>query len=101
VSGNREFGYYLNTSGNYVFYVRGVDRIQRQSVSTIASLMNPENPFEGADELWNEMKQNIVNFVTNNGGTAINNVNEIYRPDWNKVKEVLQGTRPKSDLGCD
>ena len=42
----------------------------------------------------------VFNFVHNNVGGTINNVNEIYRPDWNKVKEVLRGNRPISDLGC-
>lgn len=100
VSGNREFGYYQDNSGNYVFYVRGVDRIQRQSAATIASALFPSNPFQKADDLWNNFKQNLAGFVNSNGGSAIINSNEIYRPDWNKVKQVLRGERPISDLGC-
>ena len=100
VSGNREFGYYLDNNGNYVFYVRGVDRIQRSSAAAVASIVYSESPFQGADEVWNKMKQNMVNFVNNGGGTAVGNINEIFRPDWNKVKEVLRGNRPISDLGC-
>jgi hypothetical protein len=100
VSGNREFGYYLDTYGNYVFYVRGVDRIERGAAASIASIIYQGQPFQGADSLWNKMKENLVTFVNNNGGTANSNSNEIYRPDWNKVKEVLRGNRPKTDLGC-
>jgi len=31
---------------------------------------------------------------------SIGNGNSINRPDWQKVKEVLEGTRPIGDLGC-
>ena len=100
VSGNREFGYYNDLNGNYVFYVRGVDRIQRSSISAIADILNPENPFEDADQLWNKMQQNLKNFVNNNGGSATVNADQIYRPNWNDVKDVLRGVKPISDLGC-
>lgn len=102
VSGNREFGYYPDVNGNYVFYVRGVDRIHRKNVQRIArNLPGANSEFDDADALWNTMKQNLKNFVNNNGGTAIGNQNIIYRPNWSTVKDVLTGTRPLSDLGCD
>lgn len=102
VSGNREFGYYQDTNGNYVFYVRGVDRIQRSSVSAILSMVPGSNSdFDAADDLWNKMKQNLKNYVNTNGGSATTNSNIIYRPNWNDVKDVLNGIKPISDLGCD
>ena len=101
VSGNREFGYYPDVNGNYVFYVRGVDRVHRKNVERIARQINANGEFADSDILWNTMKQNLKNYVNNNGGTAVLNVNQIYRPNWNDVKDVLNGIKPLSDLGCD
>lgn len=101
VSGNREFGYYP-ANGSYVFYVRGVDRVHRKNVQRIArNLPGANSEFDGSDNLWNTMKQNLKNFVNNNGGIAVVNTNQIYRPNWNDVKDVLNGIKPLSDLGCD
>lgn len=79
-----------------------MDRLQRSTVSTIAS-NHPawESPFQPADVLWNKMKQNLKNYVNANGGSAIVNTNKLYRPDWNKVKDVLMGVKPISVLGCE
>ena len=102
VSGNRQFGYYQDLNGNFVYYVRGVDRVQRSAVSNIAS-NHPmwETPFQPADALWNKMKQNLKNYVNANGGSATLNANKLYRPDWSKVKDVLMGFKPISVLGCE
>lgn len=102
VSGNREFGYYQNVNGNYVFYVRGVDRIHRKNVQRIArNLPGANSEFDGSDNLWNNMKESIKLFVNSNGGTAVSNQNIIYRPNWTDIKDVLSGAKPLSDLGCD
>ena len=101
VSGNREFGYYQSTTGNYVFFVRGVDRINRAAVFTIAN-NTPwwDSPFSGADEKWNAMQENLKNYIETNGGAAVINTDNIYRPNWNDIKDVLNGIKPLSDLGC-
>lgn len=101
VSGHREFGYYQTVNGNYVFFVRGVDRIQRAAVFTIAQ-MNPnwDSPFTPADQKWNAMQENLKNYVEAHGGVATINMDNIYRPNWNDIKDVLNGIKPLSDLGC-
>lgn len=102
VSGNREFGYYNDINGNSVFYVRGVDRIERGAVFTIAD-NTPwwDSPFSAADEKWNAMQENLKNYIETNGGVAVINTDNIYRPNWNDIKDVLSGVKPLSDLGCD
>lgn len=102
VSGNREFGYYNDINGNSVFYVRGVDRIERGAVFTIAD-NTPwwDSPFSAADEKWNAMQENLKNYIETNGGVAVINSDNIYRPNWNDIKDVLSGVKPLSDLGCD
>lgn len=102
VSGNRQFGYELNSDGSYNFYVRGVDRVTEQFDLEAAEMFGTNTPFEGADALWKSWQKNFQNFVNDpkNGGTAQKVAPVIYRPDWEKVKDVLKGNRPLSDLGC-
>jgi hypothetical protein len=56
--------------------------------------------FEGADELWNAFQDNLENFIFTNDGQAQKLPSQIDRPDWDKVRDVLEGNRPISDLGC-
>ncbi len=60
------------------------------------------NPFFGADSLWESFQEKLNDFVNSpaNGGssTIIPPVKE--RPDWEEIKDVLKGRKPKSFLGC-
>jgi len=104
VSGNREFGLIQNPNGTYTFYTRGVDRITDGLESLFvenASIFI--DPFENPDLLWNSLKTKVANFVQNNSGSAVTptpSQNVIWRPDWYKVRQVLRGQIPISDLGC-
>lgn len=67
-----------------------------------------KNPYQwgcfgvsSGEVLWNKMKQNLKNYLNAHGGCAIVNTNNLYRPDWNKVKDVLMGVKPISVLGCE
>jgi hypothetical protein len=101
VSGTRQFGFEPNGAGGYNFFVRGVDRFDSNIVenSLYAGTLG-ENPFFGADALWTSVQNKLKEFVTSKGGNAIINTPVKYRPDWEKVKDVLEGKRPLSDLGC-
>ena len=99
VTGTRQFGIEQNSNGSYNIYVRGVDRITSRIQEIVANAFL-DNQFEKADELWESFQQKTKEFVNANGGVS-NIVPVIHnRPDWNKVKEVLQGTKPISELGC-
>ncbi|SFR32900.1 hypothetical protein SAMN04490243_0574 [Robiginitalea myxolifaciens] len=104
VSGNREFGYYydsnLGLGGSYVYYVRGVDRITEEIDDIIANAFRMDHPFAGADDLWNSFMQGIESYVNSNGGTGSIGTNEIYRPYWDDVKDVLQGNKSIEELDC-
>jgi hypothetical protein len=103
VSGNREFGYNQNLDGSYTFFTRGVDRFTSGVLEEVANSLSSENQFEGADNLWETIQQNLVNHVNNpdNGGVAsvINPVT--WRPDWEDVKDVLNGVKPITELDCE
>jgi|GEM_PF-6782558 len=103
VSGHRQFGIIQNSNGSYTVYTRGADRMTDGIESFFA-----ENfiayPFEAPDNLWNSFREGVYNFVNNNGGNA-SSLNltppEIWRPNWDKVKDILQGIKPISDLETD
>jgi hypothetical protein len=102
VSGNRQFGFIQNSNGSFTFYTRGVDRITDALDAYVANKILSD-PFQNPDALWNSFKQGIYTFTQNNSGSALPpsvNDNSIYRPDWDKVNQVLHGQRPISDLGC-
>lgn len=96
VSGNRDFGYFLNSDGSYTFYTRGVDRL---TTGVDASMQNIA--FFAADELWKSFQQKVKSFVESKQGSAVIGVPEIQRPDWVKVKEVIDGKKPLSTLSTD
>jgi hypothetical protein len=102
VSGNRQFGFTQNTDGSYTFYTRGVDRITDAVDAYVANNILAD-PFQNPDALWDSFKNGIYSFTQAHSGIAkapSSVDNSIYRPDWNKVNQVLQGQRPISDLGC-
>jgi hypothetical protein len=96
VSGTREFGYESHADGSFTFYTRGVDRITQG----INELLAESKSFSEADNLWESFQDKIKEFVTLNGGSAVKNSPIKGRPDWAKLAEVINGTKPPSSLGC-
>jgi hypothetical protein len=102
VSGNRQFGYNINSDGSYTFFTRGVDRFTDVVDMEMAYYMGGGNPFFGADNLWESFQEKLNEFVNNVTNSGVSSIvpPSISRPQWNDVKEVLEGTKTKSDLGC-
>ncbi|MCT3728151.1 hypothetical protein HZP71_11690 [Elizabethkingia anophelis] len=106
VSGNRDFGFTQNTDGSYTFYTRGVDRLTTIDATTVQnseflSYMMGGSPFSQADKLWTSFQEKINKYVTDNEGRSSIEKQEIYRPDWAKVKAVIEGKAPLSSLSKD
>ncbi|WP_447641691.1 MULTISPECIES: hypothetical protein [Chitinophagaceae] len=113
VSGNREFGFTANANGSYTFYTRGVDRLTSIDGGLLQNFTN--FPFNSADGLWGSFQNKIKDFVNSHGGSAslsnflnvdnkgkqVANSYQYYRPDWQKVKDVLDGKLPLSTLSKD
>lgn len=102
VSGTRQFGYELNTDGSYNFFVRGVDRFDSFFIGSITTILTQHNAFQGADELWIAFQNNINAFVNNplNGGESTIIPPVTNRVNWYIIKDILEGKKPISDLGC-
>lgn len=100
VSGTREFGIEQMPNGSYNIYVRGVDRFTSAIQEVAVYIMTFGDPFAFADNLWESFQENTEEFINQNGGTSTIIAADPYRPDWNKVNDVLQGERSINDLGC-
>lgn len=100
VSGHREFGLKQNPNGTYTFYTRGTDRITTFLDDLFGSSGIMGDPFQNPDALWNSLLDGVENHVNNNAGQAGTKNITISRPEWNDVKDVLLGNKPKSTLGC-
>jgi len=101
VSGTREFGFTTNLDGSYTFYTRGVDRIGLSLNQLIENVFVGEGTsFNGSDALWSSFQQGISKFVNNNGGSSSVNEPVVGRPNWNDIKEFLNGNKDISELGC-
>lgn len=98
VTGTRQFGIEQNSNGSHNIYVRGVDRFTSRIQEATVGLFT--NPFLFADSLWESFQEKTNQFVNSNGGVSTINTPITNRPNWNIVKEVLEGSRPVSDLGC-
>jgi hypothetical protein len=106
VSGTRQFGFESNGSGGYNFFVRGVDRFDSNTMENSAymsSILNDPlkpDPFFGADALWESFQTRLSNFINLNGGSSFKTEPTKYRTDWEDVNDVINGTKPISELGC-
>ena len=96
VSGHRDFGFVENANGSFTFFTKGVDRLTTWDAS--AAQWMTGIAFTSADALWTSFQTKISTFVDNNSGAASINTPEILRPDWQLVKDVLDGKEPLSKL---
>jgi len=98
VTGTRQFGIEQNANGSYNIYVRGVDRFTSRIQEATLDIFT--DPFLFADSLWESFQEKTNQFINSNGGVSSINTPITNRPNWNKVKEILEGSKPISDLGC-
>jgi len=63
---------------------------------------NTDSAFEGADRLWESMQNNLTNYINDeqNGGSAAIDSTSTERVNWQDVKDILNGVKPISELGC-
>ena len=103
VSGNRNFGFEKNMDGSYTFYTRGVDRLTDAVGTSLQKFSDWTNglttsPFSEADALWTSLQNKINKFVIENNGSSSIGKQEIERPDWKKVKNILEGKEAINSL---
>lgn len=99
VSGNRLFGYYIDSSGDMIIYTRGVDRFTTKTHGGFQYAL--ENlGYTSAMVMWETMQQKVSAFVNgkNGGASVIPGID--YTPSYIFVKDYLKGKKPLTALGC-
>ncbi|WP_313579316.1 hypothetical protein [Chishuiella sp.] len=99
VSGHRDFGFTKNSDGSYTFYTRGVDRLTSWDGEFFQKIGNI--PFTQADNLWKSLQNKISKYVNSKEGKASVNTPQIKRPDWQTVKDVIDGKKTLNTLSND
>src|SRR5699024_2852078 len=95
VSGNRKFGFINNGDGTFTFYTQGEDRLS-PAFYKWGNWLRKGIAFKTADKLW-------MSFIQKSADDFGSNVvldSTTYRPNYEKVDEVLNGTKKASTLGC-
>ncbi len=93
VSGNRQFGLFQESNGNWTFYTRGVDRVTANVLSGLFDAVG----FFGADLLWNCIFNNVYDFLDDNSANPLEAKSENYRPKWEIVEDQILDL-PLNDL---
>lgn len=96
VSGNRQFGYRA-VNGGFEFYTKGADR----TTTWYHGIFDSGIAFAGADALWTGLQNNLVQYVTSNGGQAPSTQTIINRPKWDDVKNMLKSDTPITFIPCE
>ena len=109
VSGHREFGLKQEDNGTYTFYTRGVDRVAESTDyfmgNLLSALTNGYIPtaFDGGEALWESVMDNLMSFVNDDPwyqGNAVKYPKSVNQPNWNEVRDVLEGRMSIADFGC-
>lgn len=82
LAGYRQFGItsnYADGKFSYTFFTRGIDRPYG-----VLDVVGEASIFEGADNLWNAVMNNMVNFINSNGGCATVGGKISKRISWEK-----------------
>ena len=92
-SGNRQWGWLMNQNGNFEFFTRAID------VANISILLNIFSPadtecqqdsyYNVAEATWQNMQQEIAQWVNDNGGQATIIPHIAVRVDREKIEELL------------
>jgi hypothetical protein len=72
-----------------------------ESHKKINELVAESKTFDAADKLWKSFQDKIQDFVNQQGGQTHKGEPIIGRPNWNEVKDFLNGQRTlESIIGC-
>lgn len=100
VSGNRLFGYFIDTSGDMVIYTRGVDRFTTKISNNALQYTAESFGYSEAKKMWQNMQQKLFSFVNNKNGNSTIIEGTDYTPNFIFVKDYLKGKKPITALGC-
>jgi len=96
-SGNRQWGWIINQNGNLELYTRAVDvaRVADIFLEWPATWLGSDiecqqdTYYDIADATWQNLQQEIAQWVNDNGGQAVVNTPKAVRVDKEKIVEIL------------
>lgn len=99
VSGNRLFGYYIDSSGDMIIYTRGIDRF---TTKTHGGFQYAAEGFGYAEaqKMWENMQEKLSTYINGKNGNASIIPGIDYTPNFNFVKDYLKNKKPITALGC-
>lgn len=100
VSGNRLFGYFIDSSGNMVIYTRGVDRFTTKVSNNALQYTIESFGYSEAKTMWETMQQKVSTFVNSKNGSSTILPGIDYTPNYIFVKDYIKGTKQLNQLGC-
>ncbi|UTX47164.1 hypothetical protein [Chryseobacterium sp. MA9] len=100
VSGNRLFGYFIDSSGDMVIYTRGVDRFTTKVSNNALQYTVESFGYSEAKKMWQTMQQKLSSFVNSKNGTSSIIPGVDYTPNYIFVKDYLRGNKSLTALGC-
>ncbi|WP_312286402.1 hypothetical protein [Chryseobacterium gleum] len=100
VSGNRLFGYFIDSSGDMVIYTRGVDRFTTKVSNNALQYTVESFGYSEAKKMWQTMQQKLSSFVNSKNGNSSIIPGVDYTPNYIFVKDYLRGNKPLTALGC-
>lgn len=103
-SGNRQWGWLINQNGNFEFFTRAVDVA---NISTLINIFSPADTecqqdtyYNVAEATWENMQQEIAQWINNNGGQAVVIPKTAVRVDKEKIEELLTSNDTISEINC-
>ena len=92
-SGNRQWGWLINQSGNLELFTRAVDVAKISKILNISIGTNTEcqqdTYYNIAEATWKNLQQEIADWINSNGGQAIIKPSKAVRIQKEKIVEIL------------
>ncbi len=106
-SGNRQWGWIINEYGNFEFYTRAVDAANISKLLNVLSLggatteCQQDTYYDIAEATWQNMQDEIAEWVNNHGGQATVIPSTAVRVDKEKIEELLTSNETIDEINCD
>lgn len=103
-SGNRQWGWIINENGNLELYTRAVDvaRISDLILNDPRGTMDCQQNdyYNVAEATWENMQQELYQWINSNGGQAIIKNKVAKRVDKQKLKQILESNNSIDEIIC-
>ncbi|WP_289044787.1 hypothetical protein [uncultured Olleya sp.] len=104
-SGNRQWGWLINENGNLELFTRVVDVAKIAKILNLAPGTDTEcqqnSYYDIAEATWQNMQEEIAQWVNGNGGQANIVTNTAARVDKEKIEELLTSIETIEEINCD